>query len=266
MKQADTETEDRYLINRKGFITTALTGLLGTKLAFSTAHHLGAAPAQFKAIAFDAFPIFDPRPILSVAKTMFGEKASDLVNLWRTTQFEYSWLRAAGGKYKDFLGVTDDALLYAARKLDVTLAAADRKSLLDKYMQLDVWPDVIPALQSLRDGGVRLVFLSNFTPEMLDSCMRYAQVESYFEKIISTDMAKTYKPDARAYQLGTDVLHLQKDEVLFVAFAGWDASGAKWYGYPTFWLNRLQSPAEELNAMPDGEGKGMADLIRFVHL
>jgi 2-haloacid dehalogenase len=95
--------------------------------------------------------------------------------------------------------------------------------------------------------------------------MRYAKVENYFERIISTDMAKTYKPDARAYQLGTDVLHLKKEEILFVAFAGWDASGAKWYGYPTFWLNRLQSPAEELNAIPDGEGRVMADLIRFVY-
>ena len=265
MAQADSGSEDRYLINRKGFIATALTGLLTTKLAFSTANLPGAAPAKFKAIAFDAFPIFDPRPILSLAKTMFGEKGSDLVNLWRTTQFEYSWLRAIGGKYKDFFGVTEDALLYSARKVGLTLTTADRKALLDQYMRLDVWPDVIPALQSLREAGIRLVFLSNFTAEMLHSCMKYSKVENYFERIISTDMAKTFKPDARAYQLGTEVLKLKKEEILFVAFAGWDATGAKWFGYPTFWLNRQQSPAEELNASPDGEGGGMADLIRFVY-
>jgi 2-haloacid dehalogenase len=265
MAHAGSGSKDQYLINRKGFITTALTGLLATKLAIPAAHLADTAPAKFKAIAFDAFPIFNPTPILSLAKTMFEEKGRDLVNLWRTTQFEYSWLRSVGGKYKDFFGITEDALLFAARKVGVTLTDADRKSLLDQYMRLDVWPDVIPALQSLRESGIRLVFLSNFTPEMLYSCMNHAKVENYFERIISTDMAKTFKPDARAYQLGTDVLKLKKEEILFVAFAGWDASGAKWFGYPTFWLNRLQSPAEELNASPDGEGGGMADLIRFVY-
>jgi hypothetical protein len=41
-----------------------------------------------------------------------------------------------------------------------------------------------------------------------------------------------------AYRLGTDALALDADEILFVAFAGWDVAGAKWFGYPTFWNNR----------------------------
>ena len=57
----------------------------------------------------------------------------------------------------------------------------------------------------------------------------------------------------------------KKEEILFVAFAGWDASGAKWFGYPTFWVNRLDSPVEELNAVPDGIGKGMNDLLNFIN-
>jgi 2-haloacid dehalogenase len=34
--------------------------------------------------------------------------------------------------------------------------------------------------------------------------------------------------------------------------------------YPTFWVNRMNAPVEELGATPDGIGSGMADLVKFV--
>ena len=57
---------------------------------------------------------------------------------------------------------------------------------------------------------------------------------------------------------------LKKEEIAFAAFAGWDAAGAKWFGYPTFWVNRLNLPVEELGVAPDGVGSGLDDLVRFV--
>jgi 2-haloacid dehalogenase len=64
--------------------------------------------------------------------------------------------------------------------------------------------------------------------------------------------------------LGIDLLKVKKDEILFVAFAGWDAAGAKLFGYPTFWLNRQKLPMEELGATPDGSGESLKDLDRFL--
>jgi len=52
---------------------------------------------------------------------------------------------------------------------------------------------------------------------------------------------------------------------MFVAFAGWDVAGAKWFGYPTFWNNRTDAPAEELEASPDGLGPTLTDLVRFLN-
>ena len=51
---------------------------------------------------------------------------------------------------------------------------------------------------------------------------------------LGTDEARTFKPDPRAYQLGVDALKVKREEILFVAFAGWDAAGAKLFGYPTY--------------------------------
>jgi 2-haloacid dehalogenase len=63
--------------------------------------------------------------------------------------------------------------------------------------------------------------------------------------------------------MALDAFEVKRAEILFVPFAGWDAGGAKWFGYPTFWVNRLGLPQEELGAAPDGVGRDLTDLTRF---
>jgi 2-haloacid dehalogenase len=256
--------DNQISIDRRKFIATTVAGLAATALSASPLGFLMNSTSKYRAIAFDAFPIFDPRPVFALVENMYPEKGAELANVWRTKQFEYCWLRTAAGQYKNFWEVTEDALVYAVKKTGVTLTADNKKQLMEQYLTLNVWPDVIPALQTLKESGIKLSFLSNMTNEMLGSCIKHNKLEAYFSNVISTDNAKTYKPDPIAYQLGLDTLELKKEEILFVAFAGWDASGSKWFGYPTFWVNRLGTPIEELNATPDSIGKSMTDLVAFI--
>jgi len=82
--------------------------------------------------------------------------------------------------------------------------------------------------------------------------------------VLSTDRVKAYKPDPRAYQMGLDAFGLKPDQILFAAFAGWDAAGAKSFGYPTFWVNRQNQPGEELGVTLDAIGGNLNDLVSFV--
>jgi len=70
--------------------------------------------------------------------------------------------------------------------------------------------------------------------------------------------------DPRTYQLGVDTLKLKREEIAFAAFAGWDVAGAKWFGYPTFWVNRAGFPNEELGVTADGAGKNIVQLVDFI--
>ena len=219
---------------------------------------------KIKAIAFDAFPIFDPRPIFKLAETLFPGKGKVLGAAWRKRQFEYQWLRALSGQYVDFWKATEDGLLFAAKEIKLDMSKNNREQLMHAYLNLRAWPDVLPALKKLRNSGIRLAFLSNMTPNMLKTNMHNSGLDDYFEHIISTDIAKTYKPDPRAYQLGVDILKLQREEIAFAAFAGWDVAGAKWFGYPTFWVNRVGFPAEELGVTADGMGSNLNQLVEFV--
>lgn len=81
---------------------------------------------------------------------------------------------------------------------------------------------------------------------------------------VSTDENHSYKPEPRAYQLGLKHLHLPKEEIVFAAFGGWDAAGAKSFGYPTVWINRFQQPTEELSIRPDRTTSDLEGLLDFV--
>ena len=85
-----------------------------------------------------------------------------------------------------------------------------------------------------------------------------------FEPHLSTDQVRAFKPDPRAYQMGIDAFGLRREEIAFAAFGGWDAAGARAFGYPTFWVNRMNAPVEELGVAPDGIGANLHDLAHFV--
>lgn len=245
------------LLNRRQFtaLATAAAGVNVVRASVAT---------KYKAIAFDGFPIVDARPILAKAEESFPGKGAALSSAWRVRQFEYGWLRSLGGQYADFWQVTEEALVFAARSLQIELSAERRDQLMQTWMELQAWPDVLPALQRLRAIGIRMAFLSNLTAAMLDAVVKNSGLEGMFEDHLTTDRVRVFKPDARAYQMGVDAFGLKREEIAFAAFAGWDVAGAKWFGYPTFWVNRANAPAEELGVEPDGIGSGLDDLVRFV--
>jgi len=247
-------------LDRREFLSLAAAGIAPGVVASARA---GTRP-NLKGVAFDAFPILDPRPVFALAEELFPGHGAELSNMWRTRQFEYQWLRALSGQYADFRQTTDDSLAFAAELLKLDLTAEKRRRLLDAYLELKSWPDVAPALESLRSAGVRLALLSNATPAILDAGIRNSGLGHVFERVLSTDSIRTYKPDPRAYRMAIDAFGLAKEEIVFVAFAGWDAAGAKAFGYTTFWVNRLNLPAERLGVSPDGTGTTLRDLVDFI--
>jgi 2-haloacid dehalogenase len=234
-------------------------------LSGSVAPSLGrcAPTGRFQAIAFDGFPIIDPRPVAVLAEQLFPGSGMDLSNSWRTRQFEYCWLRTLSDRYADFLQITQEALVFAATSLRLELSTRARDQLVHAYLELSAWPDALPTLQSLRAAGIRMAFLSNLTKEMLDNAVRKSALQDFFEEPLSTDRVRAFKPDPRAYQMAIGAFNRSREQILFVASAGWDVAGAKWFGFPTYWVNRSELPTEELGVVADAQGHNLSDLVSF---
>jgi len=244
-------------MNRRELLkSAALAGAAGT----AKPKPVGAV----RAICFDLFTLFDPRSVVKAVQRFVPQGAAELCEAWRSRQFEYAWLRVAGGRYADFRTVTADALAWAAQTRGVSLTAEARAAMVDGYSQLDLWPDAREALLAWKSEGLQLAPLANYAPSMIEGLVKHGGLEGVFDELISTDRARTYKPDPRAYALGLSVLGRKREEIVFAAFGGWDAAGAAWFGYPTFWVNRFGQPQEELGIAADATGRTLAGLREFV--
>jgi 2-haloacid dehalogenase len=234
-------------------------------LAAAAAPLLSAAGSgRIKAVAFDAFTTFDPRPGNVLAERLFPGSGAARISAWRTRQFEYTWLRTLMGRYVDFWQVTQESLAFAIKQLKLEDTPDKRASLLQAFLDMKAWPDALPALRTMKDAGLRLALLANPTAAMLDGWVKNSGLEGVFEPHLTTDRVRAFKPDPRAYQMGVDAFGLTREEVVFAAFGGWDAVGAKAFGYPTFWVNRGGTPPEALGLAPDGVGATLDDLSAFV--
>jgi 2-haloacid dehalogenase len=240
-----------------------LTRLVLAVLLLAFAAEAQAAP-RFKAVAFDYFVLFNPNSVVPEVEKAFPGKGIEFTKAWRAKQFEYGFLRSITGRHEDFFKVTEDALVYTAAAMDLPLPPEMRERLLGAYLTLQPWPDSIAALRKLKAAGVRLITIANFSDRMLRANAENAGIAELFDELLSTGTNGTYKPDPRAYALGMERLGLNKEEIAFAAFGGWDAYGAESFGYPTYWVNRFGLPPEQLGLEADATSNDIAGLLDFV--
>ncbi len=244
-----------------------LSALGGSAAAIGLGPTLAAAREAgqgIKAVGFDAFTIFDPRSVTAVIEAAFPGRGEQLGALWRGKIFEYCWLRTLSGRYADFWQIANESLPVAFATAKLELPAAARATLMDAWLHLKPWPDSLAALRSMHDAGVRLAYLSNFNPTILKSISEGAGIADLFEHQLSTDRVQAYKPDPRAYAMAETAFKLPRSTILFAAFGGWDAGGAKSFGLETFWVNRFAAPGDTWGPSPDGAGHTLDDLARYV--
>ena len=221
-----------------------------------------------RAVLFDVFgTLLDVHSVAQSAERVFPGAGMHLSLLWRDKQIEYSRVRALSQRYVLFSELTRDALRYAADVLALPLNDAICDALMNEYSHLSPFADARPALMRWQQQGAALGVLSNGDREMLVRALRGAAIDEFFPHVLSADAAETFKTAAAVYQLGPDRLRLPAAQILFVSSNGWDAAGAKWFGYRSFWVNRNAAPRERLGPAYDGSGRdlGAAADYFFAH-
>ena len=216
-----------------------------------------------RALVFDAYgTLFNVHSVIATCEELFPGKGAALSQLWRTKQLEYSWLRSLMGRYVDFNQVTREGLQYACKSLGLAFSDAVLAQLDNAYRTLALFPETLPTLQQLRlqQPGIKLVILSNGAPEMLNAVVAHNALDVLLDAVLSVDEVGIFKPDPRVYRLACDRLQLDRSQIGFVSSNGWDAAGAKAFGFATFWINRSDAPAEGLGVTPDRVMKSLAEL------
>jgi len=198
------------------------------------------------------------------AEELFPGQGARLALLWRDKQIEYSRVRTLSGRYVPFSQVTREALEFAVRALKLPTDEAALASLLDEYKRLAPFMDVAPALERLQWAGVRTGVLSNGDSEMLETALVTSGLHRYIDIVLSADQVQAFKTSPLIYALGPRALKRPAEEILFVSGNSWDAIGAAWYGYTSFWVNRLAVPLDELGTRPHGSGSTLAEAVDYL--
>jgi 2-haloacid dehalogenase len=220
---------------------------------------------EVSALVFDAYgTIFDVHSVARVAESFFPGKGAALSQAWRGKQLEYTWLRSLMGGYEDFSRVTASALEWSFEFLALKPGDAERRALLDEYRRLALFPEVAAALEAL-SSRCAMAILSNGHPEMLDAVVNHNGLRERFRGgVLSVHPARVFKPSPAVYALAEEALGLPRTMTGFVSSNGWDAAGAKAFGFRTYWVNRARAPVERLGVRPDEVVGDLGQLVEVL--
>jgi 2-haloacid dehalogenase len=197
------------------------------------------------AVVFDAYgTLYDVQSVADVTEEAFPGYGEIITQVWRIKQLEYTWLRSLMRRYQDFSVVTRDSLAYSLRILGLQYDEATFSRLMDKYLHLDLYPDAMDALASLKDR--KLAILSNGSPDMLNALVKNTGLDRVLAATVSVDEHKVFKPSPDAYSLIEEKLGVAVSNVLFVSSNPWDACGAKSFGLNVAWIERVTPEAMAL--------------------
>ena len=169
---------------------------------------------------FDAYgTLFDVHSVVEVGREVTSDPMT-LSATWRQKQLEYTWLRALMGRYEDFWAVTEAALRYALRRLDLPASEAQVRRLMGAYLALACFPEAPAALARLAPRPRAI--LSNGSPRMLQAAVASSGLGPHLDHVLSVDAVKTYKPAPAVYALGPRALSVPAAELLFVSSNAWE--------------------------------------------
>lgn len=229
---------------------------------------------KIHAVLFDAYgTLFDVYSIALLAEQLFPGQGQRLAQLWRDKQIEYTRLITTsnhGAHYQPFWTLTEAALRYAIKTVapgartswDSGGFADQHRALMGQYRHLSVFSDTREVLSALRERGLTTGILSNGDPQMLETSVRSAGLESLLDHVISVHPVRLFKTAPEAYALGPAATRVNAEQTLFVSANSWDALAATWFGFQTLWVNRQNMPFEELGTAPHHTGTSLRDVLQ----
>ena len=207
--------------------------------------------SHIKALAFDHYgTLFNKDAVGEMIDQEFPGQGTEMARLWFATIQRYCFMNGLMERYQSWDEMTQEALTFAARSLGLSVDDDFHARLIAADLQLPPYPEVPEALARLASKR-KLYVLSMASTNMLETTQKNANTLQYFTKIISCQNSAVYKPAKSAYQLGISESGFSKEQIGFVSGNSFDVVGSVSFGYPTFWINRINAPLDVLGLEPD---------------
>ncbi|MDH5372506.1 MAG: haloacid dehalogenase type II [Acidimicrobiia bacterium] len=157
---------------------------------------------------------------------------------WFAQLIQLSMVVTATDTYRDFKTLAGEALELVAARQGLVLDDEGRASILGMIAQLPPHPEAAEALDRLGSAGFRLVALTNSPPATAAAQLTYAELIDRFDRVMSVDSTRRFKPHPAPYMMAADELGVGPTRLWMVAAHDWDVVGAMNVGFRGAFVDR----------------------------
>ena len=210
-----------------------------------------------RVIAFDVNEtLVDLAPLDPLFERAFGSAA--LRSQWFGQMLQLSFVGGLTARYVDFPSAQRAALTMLAETTGTRLEREDGERIVEQMRRLPPHPDAAPALDRLRGAGLTLAALTNSPLDVARDQLAHAELDRWFDAILSADDVKALKPRPEPYHLVARTFETDPHDVRVVAAHAWDISGALAAGCAAAFVSRPGKVLSPIGDQPDISG---ADLV-----
>ena len=158
--------------------------------------------------------------------------------IWFEMLLQYSFADNCTGQFHSFSDISRATMSMVAKILGVRLRDEKLDLVVEMMKHLPVNEGVQEGLSMMYDLGYRLAALTNSPREIVNERFERSGLVSYFERVMSAEEIKKYKPAKDAYLWASKTTGVDVSEILMVSAHGWDIAGAAYAGMQTAYVKK----------------------------
>lgn len=171
--------------------------------------------------------------------------------IWLELFMEYCFVDNCTVQFNDFTSIAKATMQMAGATLNRLLDDYDVNDILELLKHLPVHSGVPQGLSLLNDLDIRVAALTNSSEQTVRHRMERTGLVSYFEKVLSAERVKKYKPSIEVYAWAAEEMNVDMQDILLVSAHGWDIAGAANAGMQTAYMKQSGRTLYPLAPTPD---------------
>lgn len=179
---------------------------------------------------------------------------------WFSQVIQDALVASLTSRYADFGQVGVSAFELVANRKGIKVSDVEFSELAVGMRSLPPHPDVPGQLDRLKAYGFRMATLTNSSPQMVTAQLGNSGLAKYFDRTLSVDVVKAFKPALKTYRYAESELQIPASALCLIAAHNWDTTGAKAAGWQTAFVARDGMRLSRLDSQPDIIGTSMIEI------
>jgi 2-haloacid dehalogenase len=182
----------------------------------------------------------------------------ETLEIWFAELLRDAFALDATDVYRSFRDIASATLTSLAAVRGIRIEPDEITRVLEGFAELDAHSDAQIAFRRLHEAGIRILTLTNGSPEVTHKLFRRAGLERFVERLISVEEVGHWKPRREVYLHAARCAGVEPHQLALIAAHAWDIHGGGMAGLTTAYVERGK-PYPALMKRPDISGRDLVE-------